>query len=433
MKDTAFFGWFADRSTSRRTPLMIGLLALGSATIMSCVGKSVYILLFSRMLQGVSSAAVYAVGLALLVDTVGRDEVGHWMGFALSSSSIGLVISPVLGGIVYSRAGYYAVFGMILGLIVFDILLRMLMIEKKSVEQWEIQIANHNYSTFSSDDSTQHNVSKSDVREEEGERERAKGPSHWLSVVGMIKNGHLHHKIVSVSRDLPPIFTLLRSPHVLTAIYGVFVQVTILVSFDATLPLFVERKFGWDSMKAGLVFLNLAVPALGGPLAGWLSDRYGPRWVAITGCLLTTPLLVLLRVVDGNVPFHVWLLCGFLILIGLYLHLVTFLEIPAEIHTNVVCNAVAGTTLTLIISPLAAELSLIVERIEHDRPEFLGNASGAYGQAFALFNCSVAAATLAGPVVADFIESRFGWECMTWMLAIFCASGAVPVVCASKL
>lgn len=87
----------------------------------------------------------------------------------------------------------------------------------------------------------------------------------------------------------------------------------------------------------------------------------------------------------------------------------------------------SGATLILIISPLAAELSFVVEEMERKNPSIFGR-SGAYGQAFALFNCAMALATICGPVWAGLIASEFGWDTATWTLAVLCASGAVPVV-----
>lgn len=115
---------------------------------------------------------------------------------------------------------------------------------------------------------------------------------------------------------MPTTVILLKSPRLLTAIYGVFVQVAVLSSFDTILPLFVKQTFGWNSFQAGMIFLTVAIPALAGPLAGRLSDRYGPRWIAISGFLLTAPTLVLLRLINKHDITHVLLLCGLLILIG---------------------------------------------------------------------------------------------------------------------
>lgn len=432
-KILAVFGWFADHSSSRRMPLLVSLLTLAGATILFCLGKSVYVVFTSRLLQGLSSAAVYAVGLALLVDTVGRKEVGKWMGFALSSSSIGLVVSPVLGGLVYSQAGYYAVFGMIIFLISFDILLRLAAIEKKTAAKWlgPGKVNKHDYGTeghatvpgnHTGNDRSSPSANDGDFAEEVSDQ-----------ALGRFLANH------KGSRDrefqMPTTIILLKSPRLLTAIYGVFVQVAMLSSFDTILPLFVKQTFGWNSFQAGMIFLTVAIPALAGPLAGRLSDRYGPRWIAISGFLLTAPTLVLLRLVNKHDITHVLLLCGLLILIGQYCRIPSssFRYVFSRFSLSV-SRYIAyfdfpspGATLTLIISPLAAELSFVVEEMEQQNSSIFGR-SGAYGQAFALFNCAMASATIFGPLWAGFIATKFGWNVVTWTLAILCASGAVPVV-----
>ncbi|KAL8688753.1 MAG: hypothetical protein Q9218_005417, partial [Villophora microphyllina] len=130
-------GWLADRSTFRRTPLLVGLLALAGATLMLCFGKDIGVLVAGRLLQGMSAAIVWTVGLALLVDTVGQQEVGQVMGFVSIAMSVAILVAPLLGGVVYDRAGYYGVYYMAFALIILDIILRMAMIEKKVARKWE--------------------------------------------------------------------------------------------------------------------------------------------------------------------------------------------------------------------------------------------------------------------------------------------------------
>ena len=45
--------------------------------------------------------------------------------------SVGLLISPVIGGSVYANAGYYAVYYVAFAIILYDIVLRLVLIEKK--------------------------------------------------------------------------------------------------------------------------------------------------------------------------------------------------------------------------------------------------------------------------------------------------------------
>lgn len=75
---------------------------------MLCIGSSITVLVIGRLLQGVSAAIVWVVGLALLVDTVGKDEIGQSMGIVGVATSAGVFLAPLLGGVVYDRGGYYA-------------------------------------------------------------------------------------------------------------------------------------------------------------------------------------------------------------------------------------------------------------------------------------------------------------------------------------
>ena len=366
---------------------------------MFCFGQSVYLLLVSRILQGFSAAIVYTVGLALLVDTVGKEEIGQMMGFALSSANVGVLIAPLLGGIIYANAGYYAVFAMMLGLVLIDILIRLVMIEKKIAAKWEWKEENHDASgSFPHDDANAHlNRSSKDAA-----LTRRPDPEDFSAS----EDTERTHLIQKDSRSengwkVPPVITLLKSPRIDAAIYGVFVTVTLISSFDSVLPLFVKRNFHWDSTGAGLIFLCIALPSLSGPLVGWVSDRLGRRWIAVAGLLLSSVFHVLLRFVKDDSVEHVVLLCALLALIGF--------------------------ALTFSMSPLASDLSFTVEELERESPGLFGEA-GAYAQAYALFNCAMAAATVVGPVWAGYAYETLGWTTMSWTLAVFSASGALPVV-----
>jgi MFS family permease len=128
-------GIYADHSSSRRLPLLIGLLALAASTLLLCLGRTIALLIVGRILQGFSAAIVWSVGLALLADTMGR-KIGYSMGWVSIAMSAGLLISPVIGGAVYATEGYYAVYYVAFGVIFCDIVLRLLLIEKKVARQW---------------------------------------------------------------------------------------------------------------------------------------------------------------------------------------------------------------------------------------------------------------------------------------------------------
>jgi MFS family permease len=51
-------GWLADRGSSRRSPLLMGLFALLGSTVLLNVGSSLGLLIAGRILQGASAAVV---------------------------------------------------------------------------------------------------------------------------------------------------------------------------------------------------------------------------------------------------------------------------------------------------------------------------------------------------------------------------------------
>ena len=103
---------------------------------MLCFATDIHLLLLSRALQGLSAAIVYTVGFALLADTVGSKNLGEWMGYNIMSVNIGITASPTIGGVLYDQAGYYSIFTVIAVLIAVDILLRVVLVEKRTAAEW---------------------------------------------------------------------------------------------------------------------------------------------------------------------------------------------------------------------------------------------------------------------------------------------------------
>lgn len=73
-------GIIADRASSRQLPFLVGLTALLISTLLLFLGQTVAVLAVARILQGISAAVVWTVGLALILDTVGQENLGKTMG-----------------------------------------------------------------------------------------------------------------------------------------------------------------------------------------------------------------------------------------------------------------------------------------------------------------------------------------------------------------
>ena len=293
---TAIAGWFADRTSSRRVPYLLGLVALALSTLAFSLGRSTIVLFIGRLSQGASSAAVHTVGLAILADTVGQDGIGPAMGFVGMSIALGLVLGPMLGGILYHHFGYFAVFTSAYGLVGLDFLFRVFMVTEKDSEPASsiINTDNRSYGTMSNNA-----VERGTTPPEEPHG--AVSPSESSSSLRTSSISSLAESTTSTESPLPPayidstqkppnpqchpIVILLTSSRMFAALMGDFIQSLILTGLESILPLRIKTLFDYNSMQVALVFLSLSLAAFVGPAVGHISDRIGARsWYALVLC-----------------------------------------------------------------------------------------------------------------------------------------------------
>jgi MFS family permease len=349
-------------------------------------------LIIARILQGMSGSMTWAVGLALVIDSVESKNVGKAVGWTSTAMTGGILLGPLTGGVVYDRAGYYPVYAICFGLLAIDIVLRLVIIEVKDAKKWKArrleamtgqtltepasQENGRNFSTTATVAST----TISNAEKGKDGSDAAAHPTGTFELTG--PNG---------------ILGMLRKPRLLAALLGTFVESCIQTAFDATLPLVVESKFHWGSIGAGLIFLPIIVPTFIGPVVGGLSDRYGPRWFATAGFLFAAPFLVCLRFVSENTIEHKIMLCGLL--------------------------AGAGLGFAMVFAPLMAEISWAVEN------EDLGKegepTASPYAQAYALYTMAFSGGAIAGPLMGGMIRDKAGFGTVGWSMAILTVATAV--------
>ncbi|KAL4912486.1 major facilitator superfamily domain-containing protein [Aspergillus aurantiobrunneus] len=379
------FGYFADRSTSRQAPFLIGLLALAGSTVMFWFARTVSALVIARMFQGLSCAVVWTVGMALIVDTMGKDQVGAAMGIVSMAMTVGTVSGPFVGGIVLSNAGYHAVFGMAIGLIVVDIVLRLVMVERKNVVEWNdvqsaaeterlIAPAGQNGSPYEAIQPDH------DPSQQDGKPAAESGPA-------------------PSKKFMPGIVRLMGSVTIWVILEATLVEAMAYASFDSVLPLYVRSTFDMGPMGIGLCFVPLFLPAFFSTLIGSAVDHYGSRKIAFLGFVLDVPAFVLLQLVGENTVRDQIVLYTLLFFAGL---------------------AAALKTVSLMV-----EVSHVVEGKEKECPGIFGDKGGT-AQAYGLFNVAWSGGQLLGPLVAGWLVSWAGWSCMVSVFGV--VSGITAVV-----
>ena len=200
------------------------------------------------------------------------------MGFVFSGMTGGFLVSPFLAGIVYDKAGYFPVFAMINAVLTTDLLLRATMIEKRSAEQWD---NSRRSSSGSFTNSVEESLGSEQVKGTTIERLPLCDTSQ--AAMSPIEGSKSQSSGSWFMRQFPTTTIIFRSPRLMTAVFGIFVYMTITASFDGALAQFVKRTFDFDSSRVGLIFIALSTPALFGTAYGILSDRCGPRHIALAG------------------------------------------------------------------------------------------------------------------------------------------------------
>ncbi|PYI11535.1 MFS transporter [Aspergillus sclerotiicarbonarius CBS 121057] len=392
-------GYIADRFESRWWPLIVGLLALGAATALLCVGTHLGLWIAGRLFQGASAAVVWTVGAALLVDTVGKEGLGQAMGYLGMGMTIGIMGGPLIGGVVYARGGYYAVFALAFALVGVDIVLRLIMIEKKHAAKWIKQEKQENPHISPSETIEKHSGSE-DVTESSSFHAAKNDSQDRVSI--RQPSPDLSDNATS-PKPRSAVWTLLASDRMVVTIWAYFILSVLLSSFDSVLPLFVEDTFGWGQTGQGLIFIPLSIPHISDPLFGMINDKYPNtrRYMAAGALFTTVPLLVLLRLVTHNSMGQKVLLCALLALVGF-------------------CIA-------SLMPPLLVEASYIVGEKEAQNPNIFGK-GGAMALSYGILNAAFAAGTIVGPFFAGYIRQSAGWQTMTWALALLTGVSGVPIL-----
>ena len=196
-----------------------------------------------------------------------------------------------------------------------------------------------------------------------------------------------------------PIVYCLKDPRLLTALLLAFGQATLLATFDATVPTLAQELFGFDSLKAGLIFIALVLPYLVlGPLAGWAVDRYGPKPAAVIGFGYLVPTLILLRLVHAGGKSQIIIYCALLSLCGL--------------------------GMGVIGSPSIVEASYVVRMYDEANPEFFGH-QGPYAQLYGINSMVFSLGLTVGPLVSGSLKDAVGYGNMNLFAAALCLVTAI--------
>lgn len=121
----------------RRRLLLVGVSLFSIASLCCGLAPSLVFLIFARAAQGVGAAIMLALTVALVGETVPRDQTGSAMGLLGTMSAVGTTLGPSLGGLLIAAIGWRSIFlvNVPLGLVNLALAWRFLPVEQRTVGQ----------------------------------------------------------------------------------------------------------------------------------------------------------------------------------------------------------------------------------------------------------------------------------------------------------
>ena len=145
---------------------------------------------------------------------------------------------------------------------------------------------------------------------------------------------------------------------------------------------------------------------IGGPLAGWLVDKRGPKPAAVLGFGYLVPTLVLLRLASPGGTKQVVVYCVLL--------------------------ALNGVGMAVIGSPSIVEASYVVQMYDKANPNFFG-ANGPYAQLYGLNSMVFSAGLTLGPILSGVLKDAIGYGNMNMVVSYSEARAEHILICPDRL
>jgi len=282
------------------------------------------------------------------------------------------------------------VFGVGIALVVIDLILRLLVIEKKTALKYQKASIDNEPDTWADQDGG--NVPAPQHTEETPLLTGPKQPMEYNPKYVFAKPPPKWIKKISI-------LTCAHDPALLTAWFIAFVQNFTIAAFDSTIPIVSSDYYDFDAFGAGLLFLALGGPFFFfGPIAGYLTDKFGTKLPTVFGFTMLVPVLVCIRFVQPGGAKEVAVYATLLVLVGI------------------------GIT-----SPGAAsvvEAGTVVERYYKANLNFFGE-TGPYAQLYGVNSMVVSLGFTIGPLFAGGLKESIGYGNMNALLALLCGISAI--------
>ena len=246
MLGTPFFGILSDQ-IGRRKPMLWGVGIQILAVVLFATAKNFPGIFLARVAQGLSAAATWTAGLALIAEKFQKNRA-QIMGVGMMANTCGLALGPLVGGVLFERLGFFLSFALMEALLLVDGFLRWSMIRD-----------------------TQRNFM-------------------GKSVFCVEASPVIVPKSCRISTST--LMVLLQDPVVLSSAAIVVLGAWCWSVLEALIPGYLENQLHIPSLKVGAIFtVGSLIYGLSCPWVGLISDRIGSRKTMTGGLVIMAAIL----------------------------------------------------------------------------------------------------------------------------------------------
>ncbi|KAK5991483.1 putative MFS-type transporter C18.02-like protein [Cladobotryum mycophilum] len=386
-----FIGQLADLAKSRQMPLIIGLGIAFTGTALLAASTNLPGVFIGRVLQAIGGTSAWIVGLSTIRDSIEAKNIGKAFGMVSSCVSAGALSGPAVAGLLLDLAGYWVAWGSVLVVLLLDIAMRLVMLEKRGQSNASTPVDTDNDSGGSESD---------DVGEE----------AALISDTAAQSYDSVARDPSRETGELPTLAfykLMLSQKRVIVGLACSVVYCIMLSSYNTTIPTHVKFTFGWGSLQTGLLFATLQGPTiLLSPVFGWLRDKFGTKIPATIGFGSLAPLAWLLGAADQK-QFP-WAGSE---------------ESAKHVYIAAVIGIACVTNLMASIGTI--EITCAADDLQTSRPGIFGP-NGGYSRCYSLSNLSFSTGLLIGPLLSGALADTVGYYYMNIVLGkstrLFCYS-----------
>ena len=300
-----------------------------------------------------------------VADIAGKDELGYLMGYTFSSFTLGTLIAPVLGGIMFERLGFISSFILVLVLIVVDFFAQLFYIEPLRSPSNLVVIELSSRPEGATEVEAQ-NLFPILATQDEPIAPNMEGNTDIALSTESLTHIQDPEQIDKAKLGTFKKFLVLLTNARLMMVLSIIATLGLCIAcLDVYLPLHLAQ-LGYDSSQIGLIMLCFILPEiLFSPVAGMIYDKVGFKRTFLIGCVWVIIMFPVIGISQGIVSFCILLGVG----------------------------ALGAATVS---APLMAEVAKLVP-------------SDTMAQAYGLLNVAIAIGMFVGPLVGSFIFESFNW------------------------